>query len=507
MEEHWELDGQNIVIADDYRQNLHAVSRVCHTQDSEDVVLKEFTVWGRPAFLLFVDGLVDRDSVQRFLLEPLLRFPEPKAGASVSDSLSASLPLASIAQTSSMKTLVNRVFSGDAALFISGMTGALIADMKGFVKRGLSEPHSETVVIGPHEGFTESLRDNTVLIRRMMRTPALISREISVGSKIPCRIVILYLNGAAKQENVDEVMRRLMQCNVDYISSIGMLEQLLEDDPYALLPQIASTERPDRAVGFLNEGQIVIAMENAPSVLALPISFLHLIHTPDDTALRWQYGTFLRLLRILGFILALVLPALFLSLTVFHPEGLSLSLLTSVVESQERVPLSLFSSTLIMLVIFSLINEACSRVPGVMGASLSIVGGLILGQAVVEADLFSPLVLIVVALSGLGGYAAPSHPLTIALRILQLLLTLSAGFGGYPGLIITLFALSLQAFGQTSLGHPFFSPLFPKRPRNPDAALRLPIFFQRLRGAFANPFQMERVRGAMRAWDHRKEQP
>ncbi|MBR5111510.1 MAG: spore germination protein [Clostridia bacterium] len=497
------------VITEDFAQSLSLLRKASHAEESEDVALREFTALGHAAALLYVDGLTDGENVQRFLLEPLLHALPPQEDEPLDQYLMRYvLPLASVSSTTHVSQVLNRVFSGDAALIMDTMQGALIADMKGFVKRSVSEPINESVVAGPHEGFTESLRDNTVLIRRLLRTPALVCEAMTVGNKVPSRICLMYLDGIARGENVEEIKRRLDGCNIDYVSSIGMLEQLIEDAPFALLPQTASTERPDRAVGFLTEGQIIILMENAPEALAMPVGFLHLFHAPDDTAMRWQYGTFLRLLRLSGILISLLLPALFIALTVYHPEGLSLSLMTSVVESQAKVPLSLLPSMLIMLLIFSLINEAGTRVPGALGASLSIVGGLILGQAVVEAELFSPLILIVVALSGLGSYAAPTFPLTLALRIGQLILLLAAGAGGYPGMTLALFCLLLRAFGVTSLKSPYFSPVAPKRPANPDRALRLPIWRQRLRGAIANPFHMNRAWGAMRAWEQPdKEKP
>ena len=496
------------VIAGDFRQNLRLIRAAAHAEDSEDVILREFQALGHAAALIYVDGLISCDRVQRFLLEPLLSAPPPPDQTPPDSYLAESvLPLTSLSPTAHLSTLLGRVFSGDAALILDGMEGALIADVKGFAKRAIGPPVNESVISGPHEGFTESLRENIVLIRRLLRTPALISREMTVGKIIPTRLCLMYLDGIARQENVDEITRRIQGCRVDYVSSMGMLEQLIEDHPFALLPQTAVTERPDRAVSFLNEGQIVILMENAPSVLALPMGILHLYHTPDDTALRWQYGTFLRVVRLLGLLIALLLPALFVSLAVFHPEGMSLSLLTSVVESQARVPLSLFPSTLIMLLIFSLMNEAAARVPGVLGASLSIVGGLILGTAVVEADLFSPLVLIVVALSGLGSYTAPTFPLTLSVRVAQLFLLIAAGMCGYLGLSLSLFFLMVRLAGMTSLGYPYFAPIAPKRPANPDAVPRYPIWRQRLRGAFANPSHLTRFRGRARAWEQSKERP
>ena len=501
MARQWEPTAQG-VLNGNYQEALALLRRGAHAAESEDVILHEFQLLGHPAALLYVDGLTDDQKLQKFVLAPCLQAKEPPEDEPLDSYLSRQvLQVASVQATAQLPAVLQRVFGGDAALICDTMPGALVIDVKGFVKRAVSEPVNETVIVGPHAGFTESLRDNVVLIRRMMRSPALISEEVFVGSKVPTRLCLMYLDGVAQQEVLAELRRRIAGCNVDYVGSLGMLEQLIEDKPYSLLPQVANTERPDRAASFLEEGQIVVLMENAPAVIALPMGLMHLYHAPDDTSMRWQYGTFLRLLRITGMLLSLLLPAIYVALTVFHPEGMALSLLTSVIESQSRVPLSLFTSMLLMLLVFSLINEAGARIPGVMGGSLSIVSGLILGQAAVEADMFSPLLIIVVAISGLGSYAVPSFPLTLSLRIAQFFLVVAAGIAGYLGVVLGCFYLLMRMAGITSLGCPYFAPIAPKRPSNPDAVLRMPIWRQRLRGFMANPFQLRRTDGRMRAWD------
>ena len=470
---------------------------------SEDAILREFTLMGHSAALYYVDGLSNDIKIQEYILLPCMR----AAGdtPSLEHLLAHVLPVGSVSPTMHLRTAIERVYGGDAALIAEGVEGALVFDVKGFAKRGVQTPATETVVLGPQEAFTESLRDNIVLLRRIMRTPALISEPMSVGSRIPSRVCLLYLDGVARQEDVAEVRRRISLCNVDYVSSLGMLEQLLEDHPFSLVPQTVSTERPDRAASFLLSGQILVGMENAPRLMALPISLLQLFHAPDDSALRFQYGSFLRLLRLLGIAASLLVPALFVALTGYHMAGLPLTLLTSVQEAQSRVPIAVFPATLSMLIIFSVINEASSRVPSVMGGSLGVVSALILGQAVAEADLVSPLLIVLVALSALGSFVMPDYAVSIALRLTQLLLVIAAGVAGYFGIILCLFFLLLRLAGQTSLGWPLCAPLAPRRPRNPDLTLRPPVWRVRLRGYTANPHSMLRARGRMRAWDKRKE--
>lgn len=490
-----------------YEKNKSLIENAVQAQKNEDMKIRPFRMAGKQAAYVFIDGMVDLTRVQLFVMDPCMDVKELPPDEELSDFITGQvLRLASVEVTTSLDNVLMRICQGDGALIVDGMEGAVIGEVKGYSRRSIGQPVNETVIMGPHEGFCETMRDNVVLIRRLMRTPKLISEAVTVGDQTPMRVSLMYLNGVAPRETVDEIRRRIQGCRVDYVSSIGMLGQLLEDNPYALIPQTLITERPDRAVSFLLEGQVVILMENAPLALVMPVGLLHHYHAPDDTSMRWQYGTFLRLLRMAGMLIALFLPAVYVALTVFHPEGMSLSLLTSVLESQSKVPLSLFPSMLLMLLAFSLINEAGARVPGAMGASLSIVGGIILGQAVVVADLFSPLLIVVVAISGLGIYAVPSYPLTLALRIAQLMLVVLAGLAGYAGIVMGTFLLLTRLCSLTSLHFPYFSPLAPGRPANPDAIIRMPVWRQRLRGYTANAFRMNRAVGPMRAWEKEDKQ-
>lgn len=469
---------------------------------SEDAVMREFTLMGVRAALFYVDGLSNDMKIQEYILRPCLR---AEGGPPTREYLlDRVLPVGSVSPTVYLEAALRRVYGGDAALVVEGIDGALIFDVKGFVKRGVQSPVTETVVLGPQEAFTECLRDNIVLLRRILRTPELVSEAMTVGDRVPSRVCLLYLDGIAREENLNELRRRLDGCRVDYVSSLGMLEQLLEDAPYALTPQFVSTERPDRAASFLLSGQILIGLENAPQLMAAPMNLLQLFHAPDDCALRLPYGLFLRLLRLLGVVLSLLTPAVFVALTAYHTAGLPLTLLTSVQEAQSRVPIAVFPATFSMLLVFSLINEASTRIPAVMGGSLGVVSALILGQAVAEADLVSPLLIVLVALSGLGSFVLPDYALSMALRIAQLLLVLAAGVGGYFGIVLCLFLFILRLAGQTSLGAPLCAPVAPLRPRNPDLLLRFPVWRQRLRGYAAVPRQMLRARGPMRAWEKRK---
>ena len=486
-------------LTDDFAANTLLIDNAMHVPLCEDAVKRPFQIGGKQAALYFIDGMIDNERIAHYVLSPC---QQARFEAITAENLMQTLlPVGSIAHTQQLSQVLQRIYSGDAAILCEGVSGAVICDIKGYAKRSVTKPQNENVVEGPQEGFTETLRDNIVLLRRIMRTPQLISRAVMLGKCIETRASVLYLDGVAEEKTVEEVLRRLSGCNVDYISSLGMLSQLIEDDPMSLLPQTILTERPDRAASFLLSGQVLIALDNAPQMLCVPINALHLFHAPDDSALRWQYDTFLRFLRLAGVLCALLVPALFVALTTHHTEGIPLSLLTSVQEAQSRMPIGIFPSTLLMLLIFSLINEACTRVPSVMGGSLGVVSALILGQAAVQADIVNPQLIVMVALSGLGSFVVPDYPATIALRILQLLLVIAGAWAGYFGVVLLLFLLLLHALSRRSLRVPLFAPIAPRRTDNPDLIARYPVWRQRLRGYIANPASMLRARGRMRGWE------
>lgn len=485
----------------DYAQKVQLLRALTRADENEDVHFRPLTVAGREGMVIYLDGMADGAVIARCVIFPCQRAAPPPEDADMADHLQNTvLPVEAVTHTMHAEQVLDSVFSGDAALLCPGMEGALLFDVKGFTHRPLGQATGETVLTGSHEGFNESLKDNLVLLRRMMHTPELICETLTVGDRIPKKTALVYLASAAPAETVAEMRRRLRLCRTDYVADMGVLEQLLEDQPFALLPQALAIERPDRVCSFLVEGQLILLMENAPYALVMPCTLTHQYHSPDDTSLRWQYGSFLRLIRLAGMLLSLTLPALYIALSLFHLEGMPVSLMTSVLEGQSRVPLSLFFSMVLMMLVFNLINEASARVPGILGSGVSIVSGLILGQAAITADLVSPLVIVVVALSGLGCYTAPNYALTLSLLIAQLFLLILAGLMGLVGLIGGLFFLAVQACGLQSLGYPAALPVSPVRPANPDTVLRLPIWRQRLRGALASPRHMRRVDGSMRAW-------
>lgn len=488
----------------DLEKNLKTLQQRLHLDVNDDVVLRRFDGLGQSCALLYVEGLSDGEQMAQHILRPMMNSPLRLTGRGAARQLMDNVLTAPEAETEQeLSKAVEDLLRGLCLVLMDTCDQALRIDLRAYARRPVSNPRNETVVVGPHDAFNETLRDNLTLLHRRLPSPNFVCQLRKVGTETPGQAALCYLDGVCPRETVEELQRRLDGVELDYVLTSGTLEQLIEDDPYAPLPQVVGTERPDRAVSFLMEGQAVLLLDGSPRALALPVSLWHLFHAPDDSYMRWQYGTFMRLLRLLGALVTLLLPAVFVSLVVYHPITIPMTLLTSIMQSRTNVPINLFEETLLMVAVFALINESAIRIPGMMGSSLGLVSTLILGTAAVDAGLVSPLLIIVVALSGLGSYAMPNYPLSFAFRMGQVVLLLAAGITGISGLCYAVVMLLCWVAAMESLGQPFLAPGSPRRTHNPDLLLRAPTFRQRLRTYLSNPEEMKRAYGRMRRFDGR----
>lgn len=481
------------------KRSMSLMEEALNLSVNDDIVTREFVALGHPCALYYVEGMSSGEQMADYVMRPLLRSGLEVSGEEALRAVTERLLEATEVKTEKEpQAAILELMRGQCLLLMDTVDQAVLVDMRNYIRRSISTPQTENVVIGPHEAFTEPLRDNLTLLHRMLPTPELAVKIMDVGTRISTQVAVCYLNGVCPEATVREIEKRISDSALDYVLTMGELSQLIEDDPYAPLPQVVSTERPDRAVSFLLEGQAVVLLDGSPRALAMPMGLWHLFHAPDDTYMRWQYGTFMRVVRLLGAALALLLPAAFVSIVIFHPIALPASLLTNIIQSRSVVSISLFGEALLMLAVFDLINEAGTRIPGLMGSSFGLVSALILGTAAVDAGLVSPLLIIVVALSGLGGYALPNYSLSFAFRMGQMILLIAGGLMGLPGVCLMLLLLLLRIAGMESLGVPYLAPTSPHLVRNPDLIARAPLFRQRLRGYLSAPEKMLRARGRMR---------
>ena len=293
----------------DLRENCRLLDEKLHRAVNPDMHVRFFRTFSRDAAVYYVDGLISTDFMQHYLLFPLQNAAETVSSGEIAACIRQRVALCEVETFFDVREIVAQLVSGHAVVLADGMDCALSFDVRGAVRRGISPPLTESVVRGPHQGFNESIRDSITLLRRILPTPELIGEMRQIGDAIPVSLCVMYLQNAVDESSLSRLKARLEEVHIDHVLSIGALEQLLEDHPFSLLPQCVMTERPDRAASMLLEGQIVLLLDGSPQVLVLPASLLHLLHTPDDTSSRWLYGTFMRLIRLLGMLCALMLPA------------------------------------------------------------------------------------------------------------------------------------------------------------------------------------------------------
>ena len=458
--------------------------------DNADVLIRRFRSGAFESAVIAIDGMVSSQTINENILKPCMDLPRG-AGADIPPEERAgwlmlgAVSVLPVRMKDNIDEILSDVLGGQCALLCDGCTTACVMDVRGFEKRTIGKPETEHVVLGPHESFTESIRTNITLLRRIVQRAELTTEFISAGGEMKTRCALLYLRGTADENMLERIRCRLMDCQSSFPLTIGDVEQIIESHPLSLIPQCVRTERPDRAASFIAEGQIVILTDGSAEVLGAPATIYHQLHTPDDASMRWQYGTFLRIIRLIGILIHLFLPGFYLAVLRFHPELLSAMLLTSVYETSSRVPLPVFLEALLMTLAFDLITEAGLRAPGALGSALGIVSGLILGQSAVSADIVSPLLLIVVAASGLGGFCVPSYSLSVGLKIVQLMIMTAGALGGLYGIALLSLSLLCLLCAMTSIGSPLAAPVAPSRHRNPDILLRLPLRLQKAAAFFS----------------------
>ena len=357
-----------------------------------------------------------------------------------------------------MEDAIRGVLIGDAVLFIDGVDAALKMPDQGYPKMGISKSEAEKVVRGSDESFAESEKANTALIRKRIRNTKLKVKEFQVGVRSFTNVAIVYIEDLAEKALVEEIHRRLTEYDIDGVMDSGVMEQLAEESWISPFPQFQSTRRPDRAAMEILNGKVVVLVDNSPVALLLPTDVNSFLKTTDDYYNRFYMATFARVIRYVAAFFALTLPGLYLAVTNFHTQILPTPLLLSFSKAREGVPFPAALEVLLMELSFELIREAGVRLPGTMGNTIGIVGGLIIGQAAVEANLVSPIVVIVVAFTALCSFAIPNEEFAFSFRILKFLLIALSAWFGFFGFLIGLFLVLVHMASLKSFDVPYLSP-------------------------------------------------
>ena len=481
---------------------------------NSDIKIREFTLPIKnkqiPAILLYIDGMVDETTVTNSVLQPLLlknsilmqneqiintqqsgRILVKKhdsANINMEEFIyNGLIPHNSISKESNFEDVIKKVNTGFCALFVDKLNLAFCVETKGFKGRSITEPITESIVRGPQEGFVENIRTNTSMLRKIINNENLVIEEVNCGEISRTQVAICYIKNIVNDDLVAEVKYRINSLKMDYLLSSGQLEQFIKDNPGNSFPQVISTERPDRVSTYLLNGRIAIIVNGTPFVLVVPAIFIDFLGTGEDKNLSYAFANFLRFIRIIALFFAIFLPGMYVAITNYHQELIPSELLFAIANAREAIPFPVIFEIILMEISFELIREAGLRVSSSFSTTVGIIGALILGDAAVSANIVSPILIIIVAFTGICGFAIPDFSLTTSIRIYRFLYIILGFLAGFLGIAFGFFVHFIILTNISSFGVPYFAPYIPSVDlNNNNGYIVKPIWKREKRSRFLN---------------------
>lgn len=356
--------------------------------------------------IIYLSSLVDSQTLEWEILSPLREMSFKNLEKSFQQSL--------FKRQSNQEDVINGILDGNVSMFAGANT--YLINVSGFEERSISQSETETVINGPHDSFNEALKTNVSLIRRRVRSSRLKMIELSVGEISKTKVLLVYIEGIAKMEIVNHLKERIQSVKVDSLTDSNILIQIIDDNQLSPFPQFYTTERPDIAVTKLYAGKIIGLVDDSPNIFCTPSSFFDFFESPDDYNQRWIIGTTVRILRYIALFITLVLTAFYVSINTYHYEMIPQSLLQSIMQSRSRVPFPPIVEAVFLEIVIELLREAGARLPTKIGQTIGIVGGIVIGQAAVEAGITSNILIIVVAVSAIASFIVPSYIMGSSIR-------------------------------------------------------------------------------------------
>lgn len=469
-------------------ENLEYLKKIF--EDNSDMIFREFYIGEVKSLIVYIDGMADKNLLNDFVLENLMdRDRSLKKEDFNEETLKNKfLTVSDLNEIDSLKQGIDSILSGDTLMLVNGLNIAYVLSTRLWPARGVSEPSGETVLRGSRDGFTETIRFNTALVRRRIKDTEFKMVSKKLGTRSKTDIVIMYIDDIANENIVNEVFERLDKIDIDAVLDSGYVEQLIEDDEWSIFPQTQSTERPDVVAASLYEGRVAILVDNSPFAIIAPTTLPCLFQSPDDYYQRWIYGSILRLIRVVSLFLSVLLPSLYVATTSFHPSIIPTKLAYFIASSREGVPFPAFVEAIIMELSLALLMESVVRLPKAIGSTIGIVGGLIIGQAAVSAGIVSPIMIIIVSLTAITSFTTPNYEINSAFRIVRFSLIILASIMGLYGIMIGLIVLLVHMIKLKSFGLGYLLPIVNSSKGDlKDLYVRFPIKYFKRRPRFLKP--------------------
>ncbi|RIW34669.1 spore germination protein [Bacillus salacetis] len=462
-------------------------------EQSDDFRTFETKVCDQSATILYLETLVDRSALFHHILDVFNQ--SPKSIEELLETLAPDL-------LATPSELTNALLKGRFGIFLKDLEKIYAINLPNSAdqSRPVGEPDNEVIIRGAHDGFVENFDVNISILRRRIQSEDLRVKYVELGNVTKTKTAIIYLEGLANQDIVKEIERRLSYIDIDMVISPGYIEEFIEDSAFSIFPQMLNTERPDRTMAAVNEGKIALMAEASPTCLILPSTFVSFFQSPDDYNSRWVPATFIRFIRFFSVIIALTLPSIYIAVIGFHFEITPHELVLPLKASVEGIPFPPLMEAFIMEVTFELVREAGVRLPKAIGQTIGIVGGLVIGDAVVSAGLISNIMIVVVAITAISSFVVPNNEMRSTIRLLRFPLMVISSLFGLVGLVFGLIFILISLVKLESFGEPYFAPFAPFRVTElKDTVIRVPLWMMNKRPKNGRPLRLRR-QGTVRGW-------
>ena len=423
--------------------------------DNPDIILRSLDYNSQKIYIIFNEVLSNSSYVNQYILD---RITYNISNNLSIDNLIDILPSSSIKIIKKYDEIINLVFQGFCIVILDNKILAIEARAQ--LDRGILTSENEPSIVGPNDAFCENFNTNLGLIRKRIRSNNLSIKNLFLGKESNTKVGICYMKNICNIDMVNNIYERVKNIDIDAIIDIGYIREILLDNE-SLFPTVNITERPDNAAMALLEGKVVIISDNSPYIMIVPTFFIDFFHTPDDYYQKSFNITFIRIIRLISFFISIFLPGYYISVTTLNPESIPISLLLNFSAQRLGVPFPGFIEAIIMIIAFEILRESDARTPSKVGTSISILGGLVLGSAAVEAGIVSPIMIIVIAISMISGLLFNTNSLNYPIRYFRIFTLLLSAFFGLYGLFIGLLFLIVKLSSINTFGFSYIAPFSP----------------------------------------------
>ncbi|MGE7977940.1 spore germination protein [Psychrobacillus sp. NPDC093200] len=435
--------------------------------------------------LIYVRTLIDQERLNESIVKPLSNFSK--------QSIQEYNVHSKINSISTFKEAKKQLFKGSVLLFDYSSNLWFAIPLKNPLGRAIEPSDTETILLGAKDSFSEQLEQNITLIRRRLPTHDLKTEKFTVGSLSETNVVLLYIEGLTNPEFVSIAKKKISEISYDLFFDSSQVAAFIEEHQDSIFPQFQQTDRPDVVAYSLGLGKITILVDNTPFALVAPITIFHLFQSPEDYINRWVVASFLRIIRYVSFILSITLIPFYVALTTHHYQMIPLQTLFVLVESRSKLPFTPFWEAFIMLIFIEIIKEASLRMPTKTGQTLGVIGGIVIGQAAVEAGLASKVLIVMVGISTIGSFLVPNYLVTKANSLIQFILLIFSSFLGIVGIVLAMIIILAHLNGLSSLKQPYLSPVAPFYGKDwLDLFIRGPLVKMKKRPEHLKPLKMKR---------------